>query len=358
MGRLDRYVLSTWFRIFVLGALGLPLVAILIDLVDNLSKLLDRGVKTHEIALSYAYSLPEKLFMVLPAAVLVATVFTVGALGRHSEITAAKASGRSFHRLVLPIFAAALLASGLTLLVGEISPGTTRRMLELQKERQEQAVDQRFNFVFRAEKGWIYAVTTLDTRTDRLRGLMLHRQGQGPRFPTLVILADSGGWEAKDGGWRLWNGTSRVIGTAASPVTFSFASMRLGAMRETPTQLLAEPKAPEEMTWRELGQYIAATARTGSDTSKLEVERALKIAIPLTCLVIALFGAPLAVTTARAGTAWGIAVSLGTTLIFLLFAQLSKAIGSGGLVQPQVAAWAPNAIFLLIALLLLARVRT
>jgi lipopolysaccharide export system permease protein len=88
------------------------------------------------------------------------------------------------------------------------------------------------------------------------------------------------------------------------------------------------------------------------------VDQALKLALPATCIIIALFGAPLAVTSHRAGAAVGVAISLGTTVIFLLLVQITKAIGSGGLINPVVAAWFPNVLFLLAGLVLLARVRT
>ena len=113
LSTLDRYVLASWVRIFVLTALGFPIVSILINLTDTLNRLLDRGLTMREIAWSYVYSIPENMFLVMPAAVLFATVFTVGAMGRHSELTAAKAGGQSFHRLMLPVFVAAVLASGL-----------------------------------------------------------------------------------------------------------------------------------------------------------------------------------------------------------------------------------------------------
>ena len=112
MRHLDRYVLQSWIRIFVLTALGFPLVSIVINLTDTLNRLLDRGLTMREIAVSYIYSIPENAFIVMPAAVLFATVFTVGAMGRHSELTAAKAGGQSFHRLMRPIFFAAALAIG------------------------------------------------------------------------------------------------------------------------------------------------------------------------------------------------------------------------------------------------------
>ena len=88
--QLDRYVLSSWVRLFVLAAIGLPLVAIFFNLTDMLSKLLDRGLTMKEITVSYVYAFPEYAFMVMPAAVLLATVFTVVNMSRYSVLTAAK----------------------------------------------------------------------------------------------------------------------------------------------------------------------------------------------------------------------------------------------------------------------------
>jgi lipopolysaccharide export system permease protein len=88
------------------------------------------------------------------------------------------------------------------------------------------------------------------------------------------------------------------------------------------------------------------------------VARALKIAIPATCIIIALFGAPLATSTQRGGTAYGIGVSLATTVIFLMMIQLTKAVGGKGLIPPDFAAWIPGVAFGVIGLVLMARVRT
>ena len=52
------------------------------------------------------------------------------------------------------------------------------------------------------------------------------------------------------------------------------------------------------------------------------------------------------------------ALSLGTTVVFLLLINLSKAVGAGGAVDPLVAAWFPNVLFLSGALVLLRKVRT
>jgi lipopolysaccharide export system permease protein len=355
---LDRYVLWSWVRIFGLTALGFPIVSILINLTDSLNRLLDRGLSMKEITISYVYSIPENAFLVMPAAVLFATVFTVGSMSRYSELTAAKAGGQSFHRLMRPVFIASGLASVLAFLVGELAPGATARQLEIQKSKQTRPTRTRFNFVYRGDGGWVYTVRSLDVATRQLKQLMLERQGTGLGYPGLVLTADSATYDEARKVWRLRRGASRIIAGPARQATFNFRSMQLKALHQSPADLLAESKAPDEMRYAELGRYIDALKRSGNDANKLIVEQALKLALPATCIIIALFGAPLAVTSPRAGAAVGVAISLGTTVIFLLFVQITKAIGAGGLINPVVAAWIPNVIFLFAGLVLLARVRT
>lgn len=356
--QLDRYVFTSWLKIFVLTALGFPIVSILINLTDTLNRLLDRGLTMKEIVISYVYSIPENAFLVMPAAVLFATVFTVGAMGRHSELTAAKAGGWSFYRLMLPIFGASIGASMLAFAVGEMAPGATARQLELQKAKPTRPTRSRFNFVYRGDAGWVYTIRSLDVSTRQLKQVLFERQGSGASYPGLIITADSATYDDSLRAWRLRDGSSRVIIGPEKQAMFAFRSMRLRELKQTPADLLAESKAPEEMRYAELGRYVDALKRSGNDANKLIVEQALKLALPATCVIIALFGAPLAVTTPRAGAAVGVAISLGTTVLFLLMTQIMKAVGAGGVIDPTVAAWLPNALFLLAGLILLSRVRT
>ncbi|HEU4569983.1 MAG TPA: LptF/LptG family permease [Gemmatimonadales bacterium] len=355
---LDRYVLTMWGRIFVLTALGFPLVEVVIDLADRFDKLSRLGLGSREILLSYAYAIPGFAFEVLPAAVLFATVFTIGTLSRNTELTAAKASGVSFHRILAPILVAAALTVGLGLVLGEVAPGATARSLELQKDKAAPARVSKYNFVYRADEGWVYTIRALDLRTRALRGLLFERQGTGADFPTLAVTADSATWDSAGRHWRLWGGTSRVIAAAGTEEAWNYRTARLRVMREPPTELVLEAKKPDEMRYAELGRYIAALKRAGNDATKLEVDQAIKIVLPVTCFIIAIFGAPMALTAPRSGTAMGIAIGLATTVIFLTMVELSRAIGITGVVPPLVAAWFPSALFLTIGGVLLVRARS
>jgi lipopolysaccharide export system permease protein len=356
---LDRYLFSEFTTIFVATALGFPVLITIIDLTDNLDKYLSRNLPRGDIALSYVYSLPDSMYMVLPAAVLFATVFSIGALTRHSEITAAKASGISFYRLTIPIYVAATLAGALSLVLSELAPMGNRRRNELRKEVTYTTGTERYNFAFASGEGRVYKVQQLQTASGTAEAVQVERRGlEGDSsYPTWIVSAQRAKWQPGNG-WLMMSGTMHVLTGERNDVTIAFDSLRDRHFVETPVQLMASPRAPEDMRYEELGRYIRALERSGSDVNRIKVERALKIAVPVTCIIIAIFGAPLATSTQRGGAAWGIGLSLAVTVLFLVSIQLTQAIGAKAVMDPTLAAWLPNILFGVGGLLLLARVRT
>ncbi len=353
---LDRYVFVEFWKIFVTTALGFPILVNIIDLTDNLDKYIGQHLSMGRIALSYLYWLPDSMFMVLPAAVLFATVFAIGALTRHSEITAAKASGISFYRFIAPIFAGALIATVLGLILGELAPITNKKRLEILQSKSTGIGSDRYNFAYEADGGRVYKVGALHLADATIDGMVIERKGKGPDYPSYVLSANSAKYTAK--GWSLRNGALHIIPDTLHNLTFSFDSLTDRHFTEAPKQLTLAQKAPTDMGFRELGRFIDSMERSGAEVNELRVERMLKLAIPFTCLVILLFGAPLATSTQRGGAAYGIGVSLATTVVFLMLIQLTKGIGGKGMIPADLAAWLPSIIFGVVGIVLFARVRT
>lgn len=356
-GPLDRYVFREFWRIFLVSAIGFPVLTIVIDLTDNLDKYLERDLPGGDIALAYLYWLPESAFLILPAAVLFATVFSIGSFTRHSEITAAKASGISFYRLIMPILVGSVVATALGLLIGEISPTTNQRRAELLRESQFTTSSQRFNFAIAGDGGRVYKITQLNGRYETLQGLELERRGSGPEFPTYVLTASAGEYE-RERGWLLRDGYLHVVPDSGADFAVKFDSSLAVGMDVAPRDLLSHERDPEELSYEDLGEYINTLERSGGNADKLRVGRMLKLAIPFTCIIIALFGAPLATSSQRGGAAYGIGISLGTTILFLLLIQLTRAIGSSGVIMPELAAWIPGMLFGVVGIILMMRVRT
>ncbi len=353
---LDRYVALEFTRIFGVTIAGFPVLVFVIDLVDNLRKYTEKKLAYQAVALSYFYWIPDTLFMVLPAAVLFATVFSIGTFTRYSEITAAKASGISFYRFIAPILLMATLAMGLGLVFSEVAPPANAKRLKLLAGKSEFRESVRFNFAFSSDAGRVYRIYALDSEKGRIERLEVEERGSTKR-PGLLVAADSAHYKAGRG-WMLRKGQVHVIVNDSSDRSFGYDSLLDRRLKETPDELRATEREPTEMTYGELTRFINALERGGADVNQLKVERILKIAIPVTCIIIALFGAPLATSSQRGGAAYGIAVSLATTVLFLVLIQLTKAIGGKGLMSPEPAAWMPNVVVGLLAIVLLARVRT
>lgn len=355
MSLLDRYLLRQFIATMLGLVLGLPLLFIVADVTDNLDKYLSRGISRGDVALSYLYFFPQAIYWALPIAGLVATVFTIGNMTRHQEITAAKAGGVSFYRLIAPLLVMAAVLSVGAVALGELIPAANQKRLVLVGERQF-ITGLRTNFVFQTEAGYTLSARRLDSETDQMSEIVLERD-EAPGAPAVHLVARRADWRP-DSGWVLGHGYFRSFDTTAVERLFEFDSARVASLQETPEELLARPKDPEEMRYGEMTRFLETVRRSGGDTRQLEVELAQKISLPLAILVIVLFGAPLSTSSQRGGAAYGVGISLAVTMIYLLLFRVGTAVGASGAVPPLVAAWAPNAVFLLGGIYLLVKVRT
>lgn len=361
LGTLDRYVLRQWLGTFLLSAIGIPLVAVLINLSERFGPLTRKGVPVPDILLGELYFLPYQMTTLLPAAVLFATVFTLNGMGRYSELTAVKAGGVSFWRLILPMILLATLAVPANFALQEAAATSSSRQKELHQERlNSSSALGRYNFAFISTSGWTYAIHELQRKEGVMLGVLLTPPQAAPGKPEgWIISADSARWSKRRQLWVLHQGAMYQVGDSGQRVeTVRFTSLRLKTMRETPTMLLDEGKKGEEMRIGEFRDYLDLLERSGTKPGMLAVDYRLKFALPFACLIVALFGAPLAVTNPRAGAALGLAIALGTTLVYLTGTQIMKAIGGKDYVDPTVAAWAMNGVFLVLALGLLRKVRS
>jgi lipopolysaccharide export system permease protein len=354
---LDRYVFTEFWKIFVTTALGFPVLVNIIDLTDNLDKYLGQNLSAGRIALSYLYWLPDSMFMVLPAAVLFATVFAIGALTRHSEITAAKASGISFYRFIAPVFVGAVFATILGLALGELAPLTNKKRLDILQANKVNLTSDRYNFAYAADRGRVYKIGALHLAGQSIEGMVIERKGNGPDYPSYVVSANSARYR-RGKGWLLEKGALHLLTDSVQNITFSFDSLIDRHFTEAPKELTLTQKAPTDMGFRELGRFITSMERSGAEVNELRVERMLKLAIPVTCIIILLFGAPLATSTQRGGAAYGVGLSLATTVVFLMLIQLTKGIGGKGIIPADLAAWLPSIIFGVVGVILFARVKT
>jgi lipopolysaccharide export system permease protein len=356
MRTLDRYAAGLYLKVWLICVFGAPLMFMIIKLTDDLDKYLARGLSAQQVLLAYAYDFPYQMSLSFPVASLFGAVFAVALMSRNFEITAAKASGISFYRVIAPIVVLGALLSVAGLALAELVPVTNRLRAETLGERSSSSRGHRSQFVYGADGGRAYSIRRLVAENGNIQHIVIDREGTGPEYPTYRVQAPEARWT--DGRWLLLKGYLLYYPTEEQVLSFAFDSLYQKDFSETPQDLLAEPKDPEEMNYRELGQFIDSIRRSGGDARKLQVERMLKIAFPLACLIVVFFGSALGMSTGGRGPAMGVGMALATVLIYLISVRISQGMGAGGLIHPALAAWLPNILFLSLGLVLLARTRT
>ena len=352
---LDRYVFTTFTRLFILTLLAVAPLFMLGDLTDNIDDYLDRAdVGIARVMEGYLYSFPQWFQWSLPIAALVAAVFTVSRMTSHREVLAAKAGGVSFHRLFLPMLFVASAVTGVGFAVADYVPQTNKVAMDLLGNRPILR-SFRDDFAFRTEGGMLLSARRLSVGDGRLSDVTLTQDAEDGS--TLHIEATQGSFTALEG-WLLRDGRVRRVYPDDSETSFRFLQMRVPALTETPEELMLVERAAEEMTMAEIDRQVGIIQRSGGDANELRVEAAQRGAIPVATLVIILFAAPLATTSKRGGAAFGVGLALGSLILYILLLNVWGAMGAAGIVSPVTAAWTPNAIFFVLGLVFLSRVRT
>jgi len=353
---LDRLVARSFMKVFLSFILGSPILFILGDVTENLDDYLGAGLSWFEVGLAYLYKMPQFIQWSFPIAALVSAVFTVQSMTMHREIVAAKAGGISFHRLIVPILALGIFLTGIALGLEEVVPRSNRRAADILGQEATRR-EWRANFVFQGEDGRNFSIQRRDVRERRLTGIVMETVEPGTNRPLTHLTAEYAEWDPEIG-WTFNEGFFRVFLDDGEEVAAQFQKLRTRGFTERPEDFLEEPRKPEEMTRAEMGRLADIIERSGGSPMKLRVDREEKIAIPVATLVIILFGAPLATSTKRGGTAYGIGVALLSTILYMLLFRISGAVGETGALDPMTSAWLPNVIFLVAGLFFLARVRT
>jgi lipopolysaccharide export LptBFGC system permease protein LptF len=114
------------------------------------------------------------------------------------------------------------------------------------------------------------------------------------------------------------------------------------------------------MNYLQLSNYIEDLKQSGFDfdTVKLRVQYYKKFATPLFALTIALISVPFGFLVGNRGAMAGVGVSIALAMAYLGINTLFEQMGNVGYLPPDMAAWAPNALFSLTGLYLMLRMRS
>ncbi len=357
MSLITRYVLRLYITAIAVSLVAFVSIFFVVDLIEQLDRFLDREVAPVYIALYYVYYTPYIFVLTIPVSLLLASLYTFGQLTRLGELTAMKASGLSLYRLLRPMLLVSAVVSGCLFWAGEwLVPHTSMKRAEIQSEHvdiQDGAGQHVRNDVyFRGEGGRQFYIRVFDGHEAKGTGVFVTEFRDS--LVSSVLSAESAVWN--DGRWLLSNGEERRFRTGGGLSEYiTFAEREPDGWSETPEDFMRGQKRPEEMSYGELDELIQNVRLGGGDVQGYLVDLNLKIAFPSAGLIIVLLGGALASHLRRGGVAVGFALSIGICFVYWGLLRFAQAFGHAGLLHPMAAAWGANALFCLLALILLVR---
>jgi LPS export ABC transporter permease LptG len=330
-------------------------------------------VSTAIVVRYFFYQTPQFVYYIIPMAVLVAALVTIGLMTKNSELIVIRACGVSLYRVAVPLMLFAMLASAALLFLEErvlvSSNPEAERLNRVIRGLPPQTLGLEDRRWLVGTDGTIYHYDLFDPHSYRfVRLTVYHVDPERWALASLTYADDvrlvrrvgpggsSIGWKAYRG-WTREFTVARRKGGSAAPVNyapFSETDISLEPARYFKTE---QPQG-ERMTYAQLKQYIARRRLSGFNTTAQMVDLQRKIAFPLVTIVMTLIAVPFAVTTGRRGALYGVGVGIVLALVYWMALSVFGALGSGGLITPTLAAWAPNILFGAAAAYLVLTVRT
>jgi LPS export ABC transporter permease LptF/LPS export ABC transporter permease LptG len=364
---LDVYLAKQYLRILgmtTIGMLGLFYISTFIDMSDKWFK----GQTSFGMLAEFLFwQTPEWLTYVLALSVLLSTLVTIGLLTKNSELIVMRACGISLYRTALPLIVFAVAASAILFLIEERVLTSASRNADRLKHIIRTGSPQTFGVMNRkwmvGRNGEVYHYQAYDPRKRELNTLSVFNFDeqahtiQSRMFAAKATYAPVAGPNGPAPEWRLEQGWSRDFGAKSQIEKFATFTDRTVPL-EPADYFVTEAREPELMNIAQLRNYIVELRSSGYNVLSHEVGLYRKTAFPFVTVVMTLLAVPFAVSTGKRGAMYGIGIGIVLALVYWVMISIFAAFGAGGLLDPMLAAWAPNLIFGAAAAFLLLTVRT
>jgi LPS export ABC transporter permease LptF/LPS export ABC transporter permease LptG len=356
---LTRYILREVTSHALIGAAIFTFVLFTRDLGRILELVVRASAPLPSVAAIFLYTVPLALTYTIPMSVLVGILIGLSRLAADSEITAMRASGMgvwSFGR-ALAIFVAAawLLALGNGLYVAPWSLASLGHLEEQLKGSQVSFEVQPRVFYEGFPKLVLYVQDVHSAQGGAVWNGVFLADISDASNPRITLARE--GILVPEGQDRLHlhliNGSSHET----DPAHTDHYQISTFEQTDIPIELPStESKTDEQVPYKAMGTWTLHERAASVDpaTARLYlIEFHNRFALPTACLVLAMVGIPLGLSSKKSGKSGGFVLTI--VLVFLYyFASLTGAsLAKQGRVSPALGAWLANIVFFAAALYLL-----
>ena len=348
---LDLYVGGRYLNVATLSFVGMLAFYYIATFIDKSERLFKGEANFGMLVQYFMYSTPQFIAYIVPMAILVAVLGTIGGLTRTGELVVMRSCGVSLYRAAVPLIVVALVWSAGLFLLDDRVLAHANKQAETLEDRIKGNPPRIENSVALTHwlidpRGRIYYYAVFDTKLQKLYRLSVFETVSNPFRLRSHTSADSvtfahQQWTA-DKGWMQHFPTPE----RATRETFDRRTLDIQPPESFPAMRSQEW---EMMTFTELRKKIGTLSDSGSNLSESRVLLQSRIAFPLVTVVMTLLGIPFGAMTGRRGALYGVGLAVILGSGYWLVNTFFMAVGQASLLNPILAAWAANVLFLAIA---------
>jgi LPS export ABC transporter permease LptG len=352
---LDRYTIAAVLPYLALALLVLSAI-LLIQQTTKFAEVLGSSSAPLRLATEVTFNLlPNILIFTLPMSVLVGVATGFGQLGHDSELTAIQAAGVGTFRIILPPLLLGVLFSLLTFYIGfRVAPAAAKNLrdigLQIAFYKLESPVDPRSFYT--GMQGKVIYVREGDKETGQWGRIFMH--WQEPDGQVRLVTARTGRLDFSGERTELVledarmttlpAGGAEAIARGEHVTVERSDSMRVRDERlDTGRGALARRMQEREPEFDEMGlRQLSKKARVSDNKNeRREATIALhkRLALSLSPIVFAFFGAALGLRAGRGGRSQGILLSLASMLLYYLLSLAGEQLGRAGTLPPVLGSW-------------------
>ena len=348
---LDRYLLTELSGPFFFGLSAFTLIFSAVGIL-NIGKLVSNDHAPLWAAVAvFIWSLPGVIVQVIPMALLLGTLLAMQRLSGESEITAMKAGGIAFTRIVAPMLAAGLAFSIIVYVLQEaIVPFAQDQQTNLVNDviNHQSAFNRDLTVSAPLPGGGrqVSIATAYEPHSAALIKVTIIQYNHENQ-PTQIIFADRATFAVDK--WQLQNASIyrfNADGTIFSEPPVPQTQVEIG---EKPTQLVQRVTHddPEALSRSQIAEIIGSGQLSESEQRKYTTTYQEKLARPFACFVFTLLAVPFGLRSMRGGgnTSLGFGLAVAIVFIYYVVATIFSYVGDAALWLAPIAAWMPNVIF-------------
>lgn len=329
--------------------LGLTLILITGRLLQLLRYLFATSVTFLDIVELMILAMPKLMLYALPMASLLAVLLAFLRLNSDNEIVAFRAAGISFGQFFPVVFALLIAITTVsyfnTVLVIPFATTAFEAKLRSLARAGLPALLKEGTFINTIPR-MVFFFRAVNPANLSIEGVFLedHRE---PRVRATIAAEHADIAYSRDQNqliFRISNGIITRIGEDmkdAQAVSFKAYDLALSLDELFGLQDRIS-KSRGQMTLMELLQKIRETAKMPSITVRFALEFQQRLALPLSCLLLGLVGAPLGALFKGRSRMTGVTLGLGVFLAYYIVLSAGRALGENRLVSPFTATWLPN----------------